>query len=108
MLTQSFYRKLKRDLQAELTEASIPGAALSVVAAVVMLGLIFAELNSFLTVSAGIFFLCTFFLPNAFLVAWCSDLLVRLVLSDIGFVSDFRVKGQFGPLRQRRRGHTTN
>ena len=47
-------RKLKRDLQAELTEASIPGAALSVVAAVVMLGLIFAELNSFLTISAGI------------------------------------------------------
>ena len=48
-----FYRKLKRDLQSELTEASIPGAALSVVAAIVMLGLIFAELNSFLTVTAG-------------------------------------------------------
>ena len=46
-------RKLKRDLQAELTEASFPGAALSVVAAIVMLGLIFAELNSFLTVQAG-------------------------------------------------------
>ncbi len=48
-----FFRKLKRDLQAELTEASIPGAALSVVAAVVMLGLIFAELNSFLTIASG-------------------------------------------------------
>jgi len=45
-----FYRKLKRDLQAELTETSIPGAALSVIAAIVMLGLIFAELNSFLAI----------------------------------------------------------
>jgi len=45
-----FYRKLKKDLQQELTEASLPGAALSVVAAVVMLGLIFAEFNSYLTV----------------------------------------------------------
>ena len=48
-------RKLKRDLQAELTEASFPGAALSIVATVVMLGLIFAEFNSFLSVQEGEF-----------------------------------------------------
>mmetsp|Transcript_56784 Transcript_56784/g.133047 ORF Transcript_56784/g.133047 Transcript_56784/m.133047 type:complete len:475 (-) Transcript_56784:90-1514(-) len=43
-----FYRKLKKDLQQELTEASITGAALSLVAAVVMIGLIVAEFSSFL------------------------------------------------------------
>lgn len=38
-----FYRKLKRDLQQELTEASIAGAALSVCAAIFMIGLVIAE-----------------------------------------------------------------
>ena len=38
-----FYRKLKRDLQQELTEASIAGAALSVCAAIFMICLVIAE-----------------------------------------------------------------
>lgn len=45
-----FYRKLKKDLQQELTEASLPGATLSLVAALLMLGLVVAELNSYMTV----------------------------------------------------------
>jgi hypothetical protein len=48
---RNFRSKLKRDLQQELTEASLPGAALSVVAAIVMIGLVIAELNSYLTIS---------------------------------------------------------
>jgi thiol-disulfide isomerase/thioredoxin len=44
-----FYRKLKRDLQSELTETSISGAALSIVATIVMFGLVVAEFNSYLT-----------------------------------------------------------
>jgi len=47
-----FYRKLKKDLQQELTEASLPGATLSVVATVVMLGLFIAEFNNYMTVSS--------------------------------------------------------
>eukprot|EP00290_Baffinella_frigidus_P009705 CAMPEP_0180131924 /NCGR_PEP_ID=MMETSP0986-20121125/8695_1 /TAXON_ID=697907 /ORGANISM="non described non described, Strain CCMP2293" /LENGTH=472 /DNA_ID=CAMNT_0022071865 /DNA_START=19 /DNA_END=1437 /DNA_ORIENTATION=+ len=46
-----FYRKLKRDLQQELTEASIAGAALSVLAAVFMIGLVIAEFNAYLSVT---------------------------------------------------------
>jgi hypothetical protein len=46
-------RKLKRDLQAELTEASFTGATLSIIVTVVMFALIFAEFNSFLTVNEG-------------------------------------------------------
>eukprot|EP00287_Rhodomonas_sp_CCMP768_P004389 CAMPEP_0196740402 /NCGR_PEP_ID=MMETSP1091-20130531/31598_1 /TAXON_ID=302021 /ORGANISM="Rhodomonas sp., Strain CCMP768" /LENGTH=474 /DNA_ID=CAMNT_0042085543 /DNA_START=59 /DNA_END=1483 /DNA_ORIENTATION=+ len=43
-----FYRKLKKDLQQELTEASLSGAILSLVAAVVVMGLVVAEFSSFL------------------------------------------------------------
>mmetsp|Transcript_64260 Transcript_64260/g.94085 ORF Transcript_64260/g.94085 Transcript_64260/m.94085 type:complete len:477 (-) Transcript_64260:454-1884(-) len=46
-----FYRKLKRDLQSELTEASIAGAALSVVAALFMIGLVIAEFSAYLSVT---------------------------------------------------------
>jgi len=45
-----FYRKLKKDLQQELTEASVSGAALSVIAAIFMIALTFAEFNSYMTV----------------------------------------------------------
>jgi len=44
-----FYRKLKKDLQQELTEASAIGAGLSLMAALVMLFLIFAEFSTYLT-----------------------------------------------------------
>jgi len=47
-----FYRKLKRDLQQELTEASVSGAALSIIAAVIMIGLVAAELTAYLTVQS--------------------------------------------------------
>ena len=46
-----FYRKLKRDLQQELTEASIAGAALSICAAIFMIGLVIAEFSSYLSVT---------------------------------------------------------
>merc|ERR1712216_605986 len=46
-----FYRKLKRDLQQELTEASIAGAALSVCAALFMIGLVIAEFSAYMSVS---------------------------------------------------------
>lgn len=46
-------RKLKRDLQSELTETSISGAALSIVATIVMFGLVIAEFNSYLTTTVG-------------------------------------------------------
>jgi hypothetical protein len=48
-------RKLKRDLQSELTETSLTGAALSVVAALVMVGLVVAEFNSYMTTTVGIY-----------------------------------------------------
>jgi hypothetical protein len=53
------YRKLKRDLQSELTETSISGAALSIVATIVMFGLVVAEFNSYLTTTVGEGFACT-------------------------------------------------
>ena len=46
-----FYRKLKRDLQQELTEASIAGAALSICAAIFMICLVVAEFSAYLSVT---------------------------------------------------------
>ena len=46
-----FYRKLKRDLQQELTEASIAGAALSICAAIFMVLLVVAEFSAYLSVT---------------------------------------------------------
>ena len=54
MSSIDFGRKLKRDLQSELTETSIVGASLSVLAALVMLGLVVAEFNSYMTTTVGI------------------------------------------------------
>jgi len=44
-------RKLKKDLLHELTDSSTSGVALSVVAALVMIGLVVAELSAYMTIA---------------------------------------------------------